>query len=59
MLVSSSYSAVAMAVSVSLGWALDGLFAAILLRAGPDMIATDYSQVNCKRRVSVKCRSSL
>jgi hypothetical protein len=31
-----------MAVSVSEGCCLDGLFAAILLRAGPDMFAVDW-----------------
>ena len=30
-----------MAVSVSEGFCFDGLLAAILLRAGPDMIAVD------------------
>lgn len=37
-----------MAVSVSDGCCLDGLLAAILLRAGPDMIAVDERDANCK-----------
>src|ERR1700760_891182 len=40
MLVSRSYRAVAMLVSISDGLALEGLFGAILFRAGVDMMAT-------------------
>jgi hypothetical protein len=35
--------------SVSEGFCLDGLFAAILLRAGPDMIAVDFRSCQLQR----------